>query len=98
MTLLPRSLLLVPALLLAPLSASAAAPYPPYCDYKCTSQTTCDTVCWDFDRTFITCGEAGLCDGLVAQPSEPQSSVQPAPAQADDAEAVCRTPADQAQG
>ncbi|MHA7631245.1 hypothetical protein [Corallococcus sp. M7] len=96
MNLIRRSLLLIPALLLAPLSANA---YPPYCDYKCTSGTTCSTVCWDTDGSFITCGEAGLCDGMVAQPSEPRSSVQPEPTQleTDDAEFVCRAPVEQAQ-
>ncbi|WP_375759269.1 hypothetical protein [Corallococcus exercitus] len=100
MNLLRRSLLLIPALLLAPLSASAAAPYYPYCEYKCTGQTECNTPCWDFDRSIITCGEAGYCNGLMAKPSEPQSSVQPAPAQleTDDAELVCRAPVEQVQG
>ncbi|MBN8233007.1 hypothetical protein JYK02_36385 [Corallococcus macrosporus] len=100
MNLLRRSLLLVPALLLAPLSASAGAPAFPYCDAKCTFGTTCNTPCWDFDRTIITCGEAGLCDGMVAPPSQPQSSVQPESTQVetDDAELVCHAPVEQAQG
>ncbi|NMO13903.1 hypothetical protein HPC49_08345 [Pyxidicoccus fallax] len=101
MNLLRRSLLLIPALFLAPLSASAAAPYYPYCDYKCVGQWECSTPCWDFDRTITTCGEYfGVCDGLTAQPSEVQAFVQPEAAQqeTDDAALICRAPVEQAQG
>ena len=94
MNLLRRSLLLIPALFLAPLSASAAAPYYPYCVYKCTSQSMCETSCWDDDRSFTTCGAYfGTCTGPTEQPSKLQASVQPAPESSDEAsDPVCREP------
>ena len=100
MNLLRRTLLLVPTLLLAPLSASALPPYPPYCDYKCTPITPCNTWCLDTDGSATTCRDAGYCSSMLEQPSEPQSSVQPAPTQieTDDADLVCRAPVEQAQG
>ncbi|AFE05524.1 hypothetical protein COCOR_03946 [Corallococcus coralloides DSM 2259] len=86
MTLLRRSLLLVPALLLAPLTASAR---PPDCTNDYCERVRCTEACLDAGH-IITCGEYGICIPSVA-PSEPQASVQPA--DTDEAsEAVCREP------
>ncbi|RKG68852.1 hypothetical protein D7W79_33670 [Corallococcus exercitus] len=86
MTLLRRSLLLVPALLLAPLTASAR---PPDCTNTFCEAESCAELCLEAGH-IITCGDYGVCIPSVA-PSEPQASVQSA--QADDAsEAVCREP------
>ncbi|CAM3973646.1 hypothetical protein GTZ93_27720 [Corallococcus exiguus] len=83
-------------LALAPLTAGAL---PRYCSEICGPIAGCDTLCVIEGRTIVTCGEYGFCGVFQAAPSEPQASAQqPAPAQADDAEAVCRAPDDQAQG
>ncbi|NOK23108.1 hypothetical protein [Corallococcus carmarthensis] len=89
MTLLPRSLLLVPALLLAPLTASAR---PPDCTNTYCESEWCGSPCLEAGH-IITCGDYGVCIPSAA-PSEPQASVQPAPTQADEdaSEAVCREP------
>ncbi|MBN8467968.1 hypothetical protein JYJ95_15710 [Corallococcus exiguus] len=88
MTLLRRSLLLVPALLLAPLTASAR---PPDCTNTYCEQESCAALCLEAGH-IITCGDYGVCIGSpVAQPSEQQASVQPADTD-DTSEAVCREP------
>ncbi|MBN9685102.1 MULTISPECIES: hypothetical protein [unclassified Corallococcus] len=93
MTLLPRRLLLASAVLLAPLTSSAR---PPDCDVQCGPTRSCTLLCTEFSSV-ITCGEYGACAATIQ--AEPSSELQAsAPAQADDAEAVCRAPADQAQG
>ncbi|MHA7631244.1 hypothetical protein [Corallococcus sp. M7] len=81
-------------LALAPLTAGAL---PQDCGDACNPSSGCSKLCVIGARTIITCGEYGVC-GIPVAPSEPQASVQPAPVQSDDAEAVCRAPADQAQG
>lgn len=89
MSLLPRCLLLVPAVLLAPLTASAR---PPDCDVQCRPTSSCTLLCSDF-TSVITCGEYGICAATLhaEPPSEPQASVQPS--DTDEAsEAVCREP------
>ncbi|MGE6758947.1 hypothetical protein ACQKGO_13090 [Corallococcus interemptor] len=83
-------------LFLLPLTASAA---PRPCPEQCKPTSSCTLLCDNGGET-IQCAEYGICSGLLpVAPSEPQASArQPAPAQADDAEAVCRAPAAQAQG
>ena len=91
MTLLPRSLLLVPALLLAPLTASAR---PPDCTNDYCETVPCTALCLEAGR-ITTCGGYGICIGASpVAPSEPQASVQPAPSQTEEdaSEAVCREP------
>lgn len=79
---------------LLPLTASAI---PPECFEQCQPTSSCSLLCYDGRVT--TCGAYGICGDLMIAPSEPQASAQqPAPAQADAEEAVCRAPADQAQG
>ncbi|NNC21845.1 hypothetical protein HRD49_21730 [Corallococcus exiguus] len=91
-----KLLLAAASMLLLPLTASAR---PPECDNQCSPTRSCTLLC-TMGSSVITCGEFGVCSGaLPVQPSEPQASAQqPAPAQADDTEAVCRAPDDQAQG
>lgn len=91
MTLLPRSLLLVPALLLAPLTASAR---PPDCTNDYCETVSCSALCLEAGR-ITTCGGYGVCIGASpVAPSEPQASVQPTPSQIEEeaSEAVCREP------
>ncbi|NOK23109.1 hypothetical protein [Corallococcus carmarthensis] len=93
----PRSktLLAAASLFLLPLSASAL---PPDCDSQCKPTRSCTLLC-TMGSSVITCGEYGICSGASpVAPSDPRASAQPAPAQADEAEPVCRAPADQAQG
>ncbi|MBN9685101.1 MULTISPECIES: hypothetical protein [unclassified Corallococcus] len=91
MTLLRRSLLLVPTLLLAPLTASAR---PPDCTNDYCERESCAELCLEAGH-IITCGDYGVCiSSPFAQPSEPRASVQPV--DTDDAsKAVCREPAAQ---
>ncbi|MHA7631246.1 hypothetical protein [Corallococcus sp. M7] len=87
MTLLRRSLLLVPVLL-APLTASAR---PPDCTNDYCERVLCSEACLDAGH-IITCGEYGVCIPSVA-PSEPQASVQTSPESSDEAsDLVCRAP------
>ncbi|MGE6758946.1 hypothetical protein ACQKGO_13085 [Corallococcus interemptor] len=87
MTLLRRTLLLVPVLF-APLTASAR---PPDCTNDYCERESCAELCLEAGH-IITCGDYGVCIGSpVAQPSEPQASVQPADT-GDAPEAVCREP------
>ncbi|GMT99029.1 hypothetical protein KH5H1_31480 [Corallococcus caeni] len=79
------------ALFLAPITAGAA---PNPCDVACRPTGSCSWLCTD-GSVRTTCGEYGVCAGVLpAAPSEPQASVQSAPAQNDDdaSEAVCREP------
>ncbi|WP_223631589.1 hypothetical protein [Corallococcus sp. EGB] len=83
-------------LFLLPLTAGAA---PRPCPEQCKPTSSCGLLC-DNGGEIIRCSEYGICSGLLqVAPSEPQASAQqPAPAQADDAELVCRAPVEQAQG
>ncbi|MBN8233006.1 hypothetical protein JYK02_36380 [Corallococcus macrosporus] len=89
MNLLRRSLLLAPALLLAPMTASAR---PPDCTNAWCETQQCATLCLEAGH-IITCGDYGVCVGASpVAPSEPQASVQSSQAEEDASEAVCREP------
>jgi hypothetical protein len=88
-----KTLFAAAALLIAPLTASAA---PNPCSFACRPTGSCAWLCTD-GSTRTTCGEYGVCAGALAQaePSEPQASAeQAAAAEAEDTEAVCRAPAE----